>query len=200
MSTRTLILIIILLGVTALLLYIALAPKKDKVTKELPASARYMKPTLAISSSPTAATSAAGAESFSTNVEISTGGNKVTAVQLELSFDPDKLTDLKVEPGPFFTNSIELRNEVDNQKGTVSYALGSQSGVSGQGVVATLTFREIGKVGDLTKIEFLPKTQVTSEETDQSVLKSATPAAFKIETSATPPAPQAETGSPAANF
>ncbi len=199
MSTRTLILIVVLLGVTALLLYIALSPRQEQTGQRETKVKDFAKTTLSIDSSPTPVTSATGAGSFySTNVEITTGENKVTGVQLELSFDPDKLTDFIVEPGPFFTNSIELRNEVDNQKGTVSYALGSQSGVSGQGVVATLTFREIGKVGDLAKIEFLPKTQVTSEETDQSVLKSKTSASFKIETPSL--IPQADTGSPAAGF
>ena len=130
---------------------------------------------------------------YSTDVTIITGNNKVNAVQLELSFDVTYLSNVDIKPGPLFQNSVELLKKVDNQKGTISYALAGglgQKGVSGGGTVAVITFQEKGKAGDLTRINFLPKTLVTAEGIDKSVLKTSIGALITIgKTKITPSTP-----------
>ena len=58
------------------------------------------------------------------------------------------------------------------------------------GVVAVISFSETGNPGDVTKINFLPKTLVTAQETDKSVLKSAIGATFAISGASTAPLQQ----------
>jgi len=135
---------------------------------------------------------------YSTDVTITTGNNKVNAVQLELAFDVTHLYNVDIKPGPLFQNGIELLKKVNNQNGTISYAIASslgQKGFSGPGIVAVITFAENGKPGDVTKINFLPKTLVTAGGTDKSVLKTAVGATFAI-AGALAPSPQQNTGTP----
>src|SRR3989344_438773 len=201
MSRRTIILIIILIGITAILLAIALTPKQAPTpVKQAPTpSISYAQTTLGINNNPIAVTSTSSAVPvYSTDVTITTGNNKVNAVQLELSFDVAHLYNVDIKPGPLFQNGAELRKEVNNQNGTISYAIVSplgQKGFSGSGVVAMITFSENGKPGDLAQINFLPKTQVTAEGTDKSVLKTAVGATFTL--SGTSPS-QLNTGTPSA--
>lgn len=186
MSKRTIILIIALLAVTLGLLAIALAPKKAIPPEEKigsrPAPA-YAYTTLRINP-PSATTSGL----YSSTVSISSGDNKgITGVQLELSFDKSKLQIVSVVPGSFFPTPTELIKKIDNVNGTVSYAIIAgigKAGASGEGVVATITFREIGKAGDNASINFEPKSLVTSSETDKSVLNTSTDTTFVIGSSA----------------
>lgn len=196
MSRRTLILIIVLIGITAVLLAIALTPKQAPVPVEQKPtpSISYAQTTLRISNNPIAVISTSSAVPlYSTDVTIITGNNKVNAVQLELAFDVAHLYNVDIKPGPLFQNSVELLKKVDNQKGTISYALAGgigQKGVSGGGIVAFITFQEKGKAGDLARINFLPKTLVTAEGIDKSVLKTAVGATFPIEAASSSSPPQ----------
>jgi len=201
MSRRTLILIVVLIGITAILLAIALTPKQPPVPmQQAPTpTISYAQTTLRINNNPAVVNSTSSAVPiYSTDVTITTGDNKVNAVQLELSFDTAQLYNVDIKPGPLFQNGAELRKEVNNQNGTISYAIVSplgQKGFSGSGVVAMITFSENGKPGDLAQINFLPKTQVTAEGTDKSVLKTAVGATFTL--SGTSPS-QLNTGTPSA--
>lgn len=174
-----------LLAVTLGLLAIALAPRKTTPPAEkaqLRPAPSYAHTTLKINS-PTNATS----DLYSSTVSISSDGNSVTGVQLELSFDKSKLQIVDVLPGSFFPTPTQLIKKIDNTNGTISYALVAgigKAGVSGEGVVATITFREIGKAGDVAQINFEPKSLVTSSETDQSVIKTKTGTTFTIGSSA----------------
>ncbi|MEK7186353.1 MAG: cohesin domain-containing protein [Patescibacteria group bacterium] len=186
MSKRTLILIAILLAVTAVLLFIAFSPlKKPTVPKEgAPVELSYAQSVLTISSP------VEGSDStFSANVEISSGENKVNGVQIELSFDPTKITDVDIKPGTFLKEPIELFETINQQSGSVSYAIAASPGadnISGVGTVATITFRQIGTIGDSTSIDFEPKTSVTSLEIDKPILKSASSVIFQITNPSTP--------------
>ncbi|MEK7573176.1 MAG: cohesin domain-containing protein [Patescibacteria group bacterium] len=187
MSKRTIILIIALLIVTVGLLAIALAPKKSNVPKDTDVASRpapsYAHTTMKIN---TPAKSASGVSSAI--VSIDSGGDNISGVQLELSFDKTKLQIVDVVPGAFFPAPTELINKIDNVNGTVSYALIAgigKAGAKGAGEVATITFREIGKAGEIAAINFEPKSLVTSSETDQSVLKTATSTTFTISSSQT---------------
>lgn len=185
MSKRTLILIVILLGVTAALLYLALSQGKQNIINKSPTTANldYAQTTLRIAP-PAPSEDASASGTYSANVEIVTGSNKVDAVQLELSYDKDKITDVDVKPGPFLQDPTELIKTINQATGTISYALSSsptQKSIAGSGVVAIITFREIGTTGEYASINFEPKTLVTSQEIDKSVLKTATSTTFKID-------------------
>lgn len=136
---------------------------------------------------------------YSIPINIETGKNKVTAVQLELQFDPKVLTNIAVVPGSFFTKPEVLLEQIDEKTGRITYAFGiglTGQGVAGQGTVATLNFGtkaalNAAKVGtpQQTTILFLPKTLVTAEDTDQSVLKQTNNIQFIIgEKTSTPSA------------
>lgn len=201
MSRRTLILIIVLIGITAVLLAIALTPKETPVPiQQVPTpTISYAQTTLRISNNPTVVNSTSSAVPiYSTDVTITTENNKVNEVQLELAFDAVHLYSIDIKPGPLFRNGVELLKKINNQNGTISYAIASplgQKGFSGSGVVAVITFKEKGTPGDLAKINFLPKTLVTAEGTDKSVLKAAVGATFEV-AGAIPSSPPQNTGSP----
>lgn len=180
MSRRTIILIIVLTAITAVLLAVALTQKKKTptapVTPQKPqAQVPYAHTTLEISSNPVPASTSSGiSKTFSADVMINTETDKVTAVQLELKFDPKAISNVDMKPGSFFTKPAELIKKVNDKDGTVSYALGinpGENGVSGTGIVAIITYTEIGQTGTYTQINFLPKTLVSAEGNDKSVLK-----------------------------
>lgn len=110
------------------------------------------------------------------NINISTDKNSVTAVQMELGFDPKIFSNVTITQGTFFTTPISLLKHVDQVNGRISYALGiqpTQNGVQGNGVVAKITYSLLPLATGLTpKFYFLPKTLVTAENQTKSVLKS----------------------------
>ncbi len=201
MSRRTLILIIVLIGITAILLAIALTPKQvpAPVGQKPTPSISYAQTILRISNNPTAVNSTSSATpTYSIEVTITTGNNMVNAVQLELAFDPAHLYNVDIKPGQLFQNATELIKKIDGEKGTISYALAAplgQKGLLGKGVVAVITFQEKGNPGELTRINFLPKSLVTALGTDKSVLKTAVGATFPI-AGTSPSSPPQNTGSP----
>ncbi len=203
MPKRTIILILVLIAAVAVLLAIALTPKKSSSPTPVPPATLPVVQTVLQINSPVSSKSAiasGSAASYTTDVTINTGTNKVTAVQLELSFDPKAITNVEIKPGPFLTNPIELLRKVDNQNGTISYALGAGvtggklQGIQGQGTVAVITFTEIGLPGSYTQINFLPKTLVTGEGTARSVLKSSFSTSFPIAGATTVLTPTAGAG------
>lgn len=107
----------------------------------------------------------------------------VTAVQLELSFDPKLLTNMSIKEGPFFTNPVTLLKNINSATGKISYALGispQARGVQGEGIIAILEFQAKSQGPKATTISFLPKTLVTAEGIEMSVIKSAIPAEFIV--------------------
>lgn len=120
---------------------------------------------------------------YSLPVEIATSENKVTAVQLELQYDPEVLANVTVIPGPFFGASDVLLNQIDAKTGRISYALSvglTAQGVTGKGIVATVTFSSKVKTPEKTAILFLPKTLVTASGINESVLKQTTNGLFML--------------------
>jgi len=176
MSKRTLGLIVFLFIITAGLIYIAVSPKNTSkentapTTRIIPAPIPQTK--ISISPNPFTASSPSG----SLEINIDTGKNNVTAVQIELSFDPKTLTKVTLTPGGFFENPMVLINDVDYKNGKISYAIGiSPSGTpkTGKGVVAKIEFTADPQDAVSTKINFMPKTLVTASEATTSVLKEA---------------------------
>lgn len=178
MSRRTLFLIFALFIITVVLLMMAIyQPKPPKTAQITPTPNEFVAQTILTFGNPSLASSSA--KSFQSEVlnytvpiGISTGKNKVTAIQLELQYDPLLLTNIEVVPGPFFTKPAIFLNQIDNKTGRISYAFGiATAGVQGTGIAATLSFSVKSKTPEKTAIIFLPKTLVTAEGTSQSVLK-----------------------------
>ncbi len=174
MSKRTLFLIFALFVITGVLLVLALyKPSNPKPAQTVTIPKESIEQTVLSFGVPVASSSGINVN-YSVPVKIETGKNKVTAVQLELQFDPKVLTNVAVTPGVFLKNPTELLNQIDAKTGRISYAFGiglTDQSVMGKGIVATLTF--VAKVGtpQQTSILFLPKTLVTAEGITASVLK-----------------------------
>lgn len=113
----------------------------------------------------------------SVEVNIDTSDNDVTAVQLELAYDPTVITNVKVTPGPLFSNPVVLINKNDTQAGRFTYAYGispNSSPIKGTGSVATITFTAKNVAGKQAQLALLPTTLVTARGVAASVLKEAT--------------------------
>lgn len=120
---------------------------------------------------------------YGIDVNVSTKENKVTGIQLELSYDPKVLKNVDILPGSFFEDPMVLLKKVDQVNGRISLVLGvrlGQKGVTGLSRVATITFQDGSPTRALTDIVILPKTQVSAEGTAKSVLKVGIGAKFDV--------------------
>ena len=109
-------------------------------------------------------------------VNLDTSDNDVTAVQLELSYDPKVLRNVTITPGPLFQGAVVLINKNDPVTGKYTYAFGrtpAQTPVKGVGSVATISFTAAAS-STPSQLLLLPSTLVTARGVASSVLKSAT--------------------------
>jgi hypothetical protein len=113
------------------------------------------------------------------NVDIQTNSNEVTAIQLELQYDPKAVKEVNVKASRFFSKPIELMKKIDKQKGRITYMLGispTQQPVKGNGVVAEITFTKVPGT-KLRETEFVffhsggSESIVAAAGIDKSVLK-----------------------------
>lgn len=194
MSKRTLFLIFALFVITSVLLIMALYKPniQPSPAQVIPTPKEEIAQTILSFGQPIAASSSSANLNYSLPINIATGENKVTAVQLELQYDPKALTNVAVAPGVFFKNPVVLLNQIDVKTGRISYAFGinpETQSVIGNGIIATLTFEAVAGIKEETVILFLPKTLVTAEGVTESVLKETNAAQFTIgEKTSTPSA------------
>ena len=109
-------------------------------------------------------------------VVIDTGNKAVTAVQLEISFDPLILRNVSITPGDFFDTALVLLSKIDYQSGDIFYAVvmpPAGSPKHGKGTIATLSYVFNSGAFNPTNLRFLPRTKVAAVGIDQSVLKQA---------------------------
>lgn len=192
MPKRTLALIGILILIAAALVAIAVSPKNQSlpaitITPPLKPSTAAVAQT-ALSMSPNSVTVAQGATG-SVTINVDTGDNAITAVQLEISFDPKALGNVTVTAGSYFQNSFELLKSIDNKTGKISYALGlppTAIAKKGVGAVATITFTSFLSAGQSTQFVFSEKSLVTAEGVSKSVLKSSSGATITGDQATTP--------------
>lgn len=176
MSKRTLALIIVLAIVTVVLIFVALSPKQEQqegTPRILPTVTPSAQSILEIGPNPLVTST----QSVTADVMVDSGENKVTAVQLELSFDPTKISNITITPGTLLENPVILLNNIDYKEGRISYAIGiSPTGTAkaGTGTVATITLQTALLNGEQTAITVLPKSLITAEGISSSVLKEAT--------------------------
>ena len=122
----------------------------------------------------------------SVDVNIDTSDNNVTAVQLEIAYDPIYITNIKVTPGPLFSNPVVLFDKNNTKDGRLTYMYGiapSGQTVKGNGVAATISFTTLNKTGD-TQLALLPTSLVTARGISDSVLKQASGTMIKVTSSA----------------
>lgn len=195
MARKTIVLIVVL-AVAALGLTLLAIPSqnKPKPVAQLPkVTPNPLQTVLTISSAPVPLI--ASQSSFKTDVIINTGQNKVTAVQLELAYDPKVLGQVDINPGAFFIDPTVVIKKIDEKEGRISFALKispNQSGVLGggvlgQGILAVINFKvEPSQKQTPTSILFLPKTEVSSQDLPGSTLKSTINAGFSLRNFITP--------------
>lgn len=183
MPRKTLALVSGLVVVTVILFVIALQgnntpPAPSTATISLPPVQSPVTPTVPANSvlnlSPNPVTVEAGKQG-AVEVNIDASDNDVTAVQLEIAYDPNFITNVKVTPGALFTNPVLLINKNSVKEGRYTYAFGimpNRPTVRGVGTVATITFTALGKSGQ-SQLALLPTTLVTARGVSESVLKSA---------------------------
>lgn len=175
MTKQTFGLLAVLVLITGTLVYFAVStPGGKKIEQQQTVVA---KPTetpghtsLAFSPNPVSVSSSSG----SVDVNVDSGGDALTGVQLELSYDPLVLTSVQLTPAGFFDNSSVLINKIDSANGKVSYAIvipPTGTAKKGVGTVATLKFTADWSTANQTAIKFLPKSLATAEGLSKSVLK-----------------------------
>jgi hypothetical protein len=170
-------LVILLLAlITVALLLTALSAKKfspkQQAVVPTPTPAAYVQSNLSLSSPQKNSNGV-----YSSNVEISTGNNQVTGVQIDISYDPTVLTNVDIKTGSFFTNPTVLSKKIDAEKGILTYTLfvnPAQKSVSGSGTVAVLSFSTLAGAKTPTKINLLPTSEAVAMGQFESVLKTAT--------------------------
>ncbi len=181
MSKKTLALISALVLVTVVLFVIALKSSQNATQNPVTPSGTVMKPSPTVSVAhsvlsllPNPVRVIPGGLGTA-SVEINTSDNPVTAVQLEISYDPKVLSNVKVVPGPLFQNPVVLINKDNPVTGKYTYAFGrtpAQTPVQGTGVVATITFSANASIQP-SQLTLLPTTLVTARGVATSVLKSS---------------------------
>lgn len=166
---KTMLLVLGLVILTGVLLFISLSQKPSlfpSVAKK--EEVNFAKTSLSISED---VRTSSRSGTYEVDVNIDSSDNKVTGLQLELSFNPAVLTKVDIEPGDFLTNPVVILKKIDSLNGRISYLLGGQigeKGVSGRGTVAVISFSKTGS--EETSIDFLPQTIVTAQGFDQNVL------------------------------
>lgn len=194
MSRRTLALISVLIVITAFLLVLALTPQKPTAPYTTMARPTPILAQTSLMLIPSALAVSTSTPSATVDVVIDSGNNKVTAVQLELSYDPKVISQVDIATPSagtsFFDNPVTLLKTIDTVKGTISYAIGIQptgTAKKGKGTVAIISFRPIGSAPQTTSIIFLPKTLVTAEGISISVLKESLGTTISLISSFSPP-------------
>ncbi len=175
---KTVLLIVFLMVVAMILLFVALtAPRQQKKTtaENTPPTPTPIASTVLTFNPRTVTVDENGIGSVS--IEIDTGYNQVTGVQLELGFDQNTLINVKATPGTFLPKAVVLL-ENTSVAGRYSYMLGlplAGNPVNGKGTVATVQFQAnpLRTPQAQTILTIMPKSLITSLGVEGSVLKKA---------------------------
>lgn len=180
MSKKTIGLVIGLLILTVFLVALAmqsarqLPPPKEDTSTTPPSPAVEAKTRLFMTPDPVSLTN----NRATITVKMDSQDNKVTAVQMEVSYDPKVLSFVSITPSSVFAQGVPLLNTVDRRNGRISYAVGlspqqAKNALTGESDVATLVFTKVGSAtaSASTPVEFLPKSLVSATGISQSVLK-----------------------------
>lgn len=186
MSKKTIALVIGLVLLTVVLVGLAIqtadqapTPPAEQKESPTPTTAPEAKTSLHLSPNPV---KLAGTTATMTAV-IDSADNEITAVQMEISYDPKMLSFVSIKPSEELANAIPLLNSVDKKNGRITYAIGlspeqARKPHTGKTDVATLTFTKVNganaTASATTEVTFLPKTLVSARGISHSVLKEMT--------------------------
>lgn len=124
-------------------------------------------------------------EAFSLSVSINTAENVVTAAELYITYDKDKLTLESVTPGTFLPVEL-VRPAINNAAGTASMTFGAQPAnpPQGSGVLATLNFKALSSGS--ARVGFGSQTQATGIDETTNVIVGMSSSNVLIAASAAP--------------
>jgi len=193
MNTRTLILIVILGVITIGLVVLAIQSQSQPqpavtTPSDQPAiTEKEVNPTSVLYFEKAVdGTVSTGSSSATTttplNIMLNSYQNQIMGAQIEISYDPQVLSNVKIttpatSPNSFFgeaSSFIVLDNTVKQNEGRISYVIAmspSSEAKKGIGTIGTLTFSKKGTLP--TTISFLEKSNVQELGTVTSVLKEA---------------------------
>ncbi len=184
MPRKTLALISGLILVTVVLFFIALktsekSPQQSQQPQVSPVASQPspMVPAHTLLSLSPLSVNVASGQQGKVDVTIDTSDNAITAVQVELAYDPKVISNVQVASGPMFKNPVVLINKNDPITGRFTYAFGilpNHETIQGVGVVATVTFTAKGVSGKESAITLLPESLVTARGVAESVRKNST--------------------------
>ena len=127
MSKKTIALITGLILLTVLLVGLAVKTSQPSKTTPTP-SEDQTAPTVAVEAktklfmSPNPVTLTGNTATIA--VKMDSQDNDITAVQMELSYDPKALSFVSITPSDIFSQGVPLLNTVDKKNGRISYAIG----------------------------------------------------------------------------
>lgn len=118
---------------------------------------------------------------FTVPLKIDTGVDKITAVDLNLVFDPQKISLLKILPSSSLPKVI-LPVNIDNSRGTLRVVLGVNPGkeINGNGLLLLTIYGKTKTKEGNTQIAFSQKTLVSSLTSSGNVLRATRPLQIKI--------------------
>lgn len=186
MSKKTILLIVLLFIITSFLVFVALYGSKNQTgTTPTPTPSTSQKQAILTISQDTT-----NPASKSADVNLSALGNKVTGVQMVLSYDPEVLDVTDIIPGSFFSNPTVLNKDIDDEKGIINFAVVVSLGEEGisvpVGTVAKILYTEKATTAATTIIKFLPDTVVSAQGTSESVLAQTQEGIIKLDHMITP--------------
>lgn len=192
MPRKTVYLLIGLIMVTIILLALALYNfngngAKPTTTQEATKSTSpsYAKAILNILP-PQQVVNANGSKTYTVIIRINTpatGLNKISAAQLDISYDPKALSNVDVKAGSLLKNPIVLLKKIDTVKGIINFDLApspSEKTSFIAGDLAEITFTKNPSAKGTTALNFLPSTIITSGNFAENVLKGAYGTSFNL--------------------
>lgn len=119
---------------------------------------------------------------FSLKAMIDPKGMKISASQLNITFDPKMLKLDNIEPAEGFSLVLE-NSKIDNEKGTASITLGvplEKPSVGSISQIATFDFQTLSTVGQ-TKVTFTDESGAAADGASNNVISSLEPATINVQ-------------------
>lgn len=169
--------IVILILITAVLIFAAVTTKQEVTT---PITTQSVEPYASLTFAPETLTiSPANYGTQSVDIILDTKGKGVFGAQIELQYDPLIISDVEISKPAnslFGETSSELINNVSSDTGLATYAVvlsPTDSEKVGKGPVATVKFN-VNAPGTSTNLTILPTSSITNLTDDASVLLNST--------------------------
>ena len=105
-------------------------------------------------------------------IQMQTGENVVSAVELHISVNP-WISGVSISPGGYFENPTVLQKKIDENAKTIIYTVGSLQAKKGEGTVAMITVPRVPEGVRSIDVQFLPNTKVAAIGETSTVLKQA---------------------------